>query len=201
MAADQEGIDLDPEVMQAPILTRRLFLRAPTIGDLPALTRLINDPSVARNTSRIPYPYPAAEGWRFLRASASAPTPRRFALFLITHRGNPRLIVGGAGVDWGPDQRPELGYWIGRAYRRRGFASEAAQALLHRIFAGGAVEEVEAWTRVGNIASQRVLRHSGFRRTGAGSRYSRMLHRHVRVISFVLTRADFGHAAPVWQRA
>jgi RimJ/RimL family protein N-acetyltransferase len=194
---DQEDIDLDPEVMQAPILSRRLLLRAPTIADLPALTRLINDPSVARNTSRIPHPYPAAEGWRFLRASTSASAPRRFASFLITHRGNPRLIVGGAGIDWGPDRRPELGYWIARDYRRRGFASEAAQALLHRVFAGVAVEEVEAWTRVGNIASQRVLLRAGFRRIGVGSRYSRMLRRHVRVIRFVLARADFGHAAPV----
>ena len=169
MAADRQEIALDPGVMRAPLLTRRLFLRPPSVADIPALTRLINDPSVARNTSRIPYPYPAAEAWRFLRARTSRAQPRS-AGFLVTLRGNPRLIAGGAGVDWRPDQHPELGYWIAAGYRRRGFASELARALLYRVFTTGPVQIVEAWTRTGNIASQRVLQRAGFRRVGAGLR-------------------------------
>ena len=191
MTAKRQDIALDPDVMRAPLFTRRLFLRPPCVADIPALTRLINDPSVARNTSRIPHPYSAAEAWRFLRARTPGTEPPRSAGFLVTLRGNPRLIAGGAGLDWGPHQHPELGYWIAAGYRRRGFASELARALLDRAFSTGAVQLVEAWARTGNIASQRVLRRAGFRRVGAGTRPSRMLRRHVPVTHFALSRADW----------
>jgi RimJ/RimL family protein N-acetyltransferase len=37
----------DAEAAEAPIVTRRLLLRAPEIADIPALARIINDPAIA----------------------------------------------------------------------------------------------------------------------------------------------------------
>src|SRR5262245_29763646 len=126
--------DLDPQTARAPIVTRRLLLRPAEIADISGLVRVINDPLIALATSRIPYPYPPIEGWRFLRAvGAERSGPGVSAGFLMTLRTNPRLIVGGAGLDWQPGDAPEIGYWVGAAHRRRGFAGEATRALLRRI--------------------------------------------------------------------
>lgn len=189
--AEAEATGLDLKAARAPITTRRLYLRAPAVADVPALTRLVNEPLIARNTSSIRYPYGAIEGWRFVRGSMRTPRKGGFASFLVTLRGNPRLIAGGAGFDWHEGGAPEVGYWIAAAYRRQGFAKEVTRALLSRIFTGTAVQTVRARARVENAASQRVLTRSGFRRIGAGKSYSRMLRRYVRVVLFAIRRADW----------
>ena len=60
----------------------------------------------------------------------------------------------------------ELGYTVFTAHRRRGYATEAAEAMvawaLHREGIGG----VLATTALGNAASQRVLTHAGLRVIG-----------------------------------
>jgi RimJ/RimL family protein N-acetyltransferase len=195
MTSQEQGVSLEPEAARSSIMTRRLLLRAPSIADLSALTRLVNDPVIARNTSSIRYPYAPIEGWRFIRASASNAGPQRFAHFLITLRGNPRQIVGAAGFDWRPGHDPELGYWIAAAHRRRGFAVEVTRALLRRIFAASVVQQVQAWCRVENTASQRVLWRAGFRRTGTGRVYSKSLRRYTPAIQFVITRAKWRRAS------
>jgi RimJ/RimL family protein N-acetyltransferase len=112
--------------------------------------------------------------------------------FLVTLRGNPRHIVGGAGFRWHRGRPPELGYWIAAAHRRRGFASEAASALLARIFtAEPSIETVCAAARVDNIASQHVLRRAGFRRSGVGRIRSRSQRRYVPVTLFRIGRAEW----------
>lgn len=192
MPAASQILDLDPETARTLIVTRRLLLRPADVDDIPGLVRLINDPLIALSTSRIPYPYAPIEGWRYLRAvGADRSGPGISAGFLMTLRTNPRLIVGGAGFDWQPGFAPEIGYWVGAAHRRRGFAGEATRALLARIFIHSSSTQIEAWCRVQNIASQRVLKRAGFVRIGAGLRFSRSLGRYVRAIEFVLSRADW----------
>lgn len=185
----QKPVDHPRAQARAPILTRRLLLREPAIADLPTIARLINDPLIARNTSGIRYPYAPIEGWRFLRSSLSGAGPSHGAHFLVTLAGNPRRIVG--GISWMYRRTPEIGYWIAAGDRRRGFAGEATRALIARIFAGSAAQKVEAWCRVDNAASQRVLLGAGLRRVGAGMTFSKALRRYVPVIRFAITRAQW----------
>jgi 8-oxo-dGTP diphosphatase len=55
----------------------------------------------------------------------------------------------------------EIGYWIGRAFQRRGYAAEAIGRLLRYAFDGLQLDEVRAATRVGNLASINLLRKIG----------------------------------------
>jgi RimJ/RimL family protein N-acetyltransferase len=193
MTADTGDGGLNSETAKAPIVTRRLLLRRPTIADIPAISRLINDPLIGRNNTAVPFPYTPIEGWRFLRyVQAGPPQGVVSGNFLVTLRGNPRHIVGGAGFRWHRSGPPELGCWIAAAHRRRGFASEATRALLARIFtAEPSIEAVCAAARVDNIASQRVLRRAGFRRSGVGKIRSRSQRRYVPVTLFRISRAEW----------
>ncbi|MEJ8281266.1 GNAT family protein [Pseudonocardia spirodelae] len=77
-------------------------------------------------------------------------------------------VVGGAGLFPAPDDGPaalELGYGVVASRRGRGYAAEAARALLDLALAAGAAPLV-AGVDPGNPASVRVLERLGMRRCG-----------------------------------
>jgi RimJ/RimL family protein N-acetyltransferase len=85
----------------------------------------------------------------------------------ILDRGGKELI-GSAGFTGPPDDTGtvELGYEIAPTYRRRGYATEAATALVRWVLSQPEVSRVIAATDVGNPASIRVLERVGFRPAG-----------------------------------
>lgn len=176
------------DVAQAMLVTKRLFMRMPAGEDIAALSRLVSDPLIARYTSQIRFPYAPLDARRFVEASALDPTPHAAANFLLVPRANPRLIAGGAGFGWETGGVPEIGYWIAAAYRGRGFAGEAVEALLYRLFTGSPAEIVRAACYPDNAASRRVLERAGFRRSGRGMRHSQTYKRYMPVIMFTLER-------------
>jgi RimJ/RimL family protein N-acetyltransferase len=184
------------EVAQAVLVTKRLFMRMPTRDDIPALSRLVSDPLIARYTSQIRYPYTPPDARRFVESCALDPAPHVAAHFLLIPRANPRLIAGGAGFGWEIGGLPEIGYWVSASYRGRGFASEAVQALLYRIFTGSTAEIVSAACYPDNAASLRVLERAGFRRSGRGMRHSLMFRRYMPVIEFILNRPQWAKRQP-----
>lgn len=58
----------------------------------------------------------------------------------------------------------ELGYWVGRPFWGRGYASEAARLALDVAFGALGLEEVYAHVLTRNPASARVLEKAGFER-------------------------------------
>ncbi len=179
---------LSRDAARAPITTRRLLLRVPLCGDIPALSRLVSDPTIAGFTAQITYPYSPIEARRFVEFCAADTSPHLAAHFILALRANPKLIVGGAGFTWMAGHVPEIGYWIAASSRRRGFAGEAVRALLDRLFTQSVARTVEAWVHDANVPSQRVLRRVGFRRIGTSMRHSRSQGRHVPSIHFRLVR-------------
>ena len=152
------------------IETARLVLRAPRPQDAVYVAELANDTEVARMTSRVRHPYRLADAEAFLGAQAQA-DPRREQVFLIEH---PTFgPMGMAGLHKADHAVPELGYWLGRTFRGRGFATEAARAVV--------AWARDAWGRRAlvsghfsdNPASGRVLEKAGFLYTGeVRSRFS-----------------------------
>jgi RimJ/RimL family protein N-acetyltransferase len=182
------GDELTAEMLRAPIDTRRLILRVPVASDLAAIGRLINDPVIAANTGLIRYPYPVSSGRRWL-ASAMAASGERFHLpFLLTLRSNPRLIAGAVGITAGKGAIPTIGYWVAKPYRRKGFASEAARALIDVAFARSGVPAIGASARTLNTASQRVLEAVGMQRIGRGRIKSAQHGRYLAAFTYRLDR-------------
>ena len=191
MDAAMMPFGLSREDAQAPITTRRLYLRPPLYSDIPALSRVANDPVIARFITQIPYPYTPRDARRFVASCEPDISPHLAAHFILAMRANSRLIVGGAGFTWMAGGIPEIGYWIAAGYRRRSFASEVTRGMLLRLFTESAAQRARAWVLVGNEASQRLLKRAGFRRIGFGMRHSRAQGRHVPAVLFGLTRADW----------
>jgi RimJ/RimL family protein N-acetyltransferase len=74
-------------------------------------------------------------------------------------------LIGTCGVDLREDG-PELGYWFGTSFWGRGYATEAARALIDYAFANLGCERLHSGARVSNPASRRVLEKCAFQWTG-----------------------------------
>ncbi|MCJ2187747.1 GNAT family N-acetyltransferase [Novosphingobium beihaiensis] len=151
------------------IRSERLFLRPGWPEDWEEILRLIGDERVVRNLANVPWPYTGEDARSFL----GLPHERGLPRFLITVPGaDGARMVGCVGLHQAAGCA-ELGYWIARSHWGKGYASEAAQAVLGLAETLGH-ERITAHHFVDNPASGRVLEKAGFRRTGRVSeRYSK----------------------------
>ena len=149
-----------PQEHGVPVLeTERLILRAPRRGDAKAIASLVNDLRIAANTAHIPHPYGVADAEQFI---ATVNKSRGEACFVVLLEGK---LIGMCSIDRRGDNF-ELGYWYGVAYWGRGFATEAARAVIDYAFGELEHEALVSGARVTNPASRRVLEKCGFQWTG-----------------------------------
>ena len=73
-----------------------------------------------------------------------------------------------APVSTPADRGLELGYWIGEPYWKRGYATEAAHALVDLAFRATRLNVLHVSCRVINPASRRVIHKCGFQYAGQG---------------------------------
>ena len=104
--------------------TERLFLRPVFSEDWRDVYRGIADENVVRNLARAPWPYTEDDARQFC-AKANDGEGHRFAITLPQAKGAP--VIGLIGYDLSADGGYELGYWIGKAWEGRGFATEAGR--------------------------------------------------------------------------
>ena len=140
--------------------TERLMLRRPTLADVKAIARLANDRRIAEMTRRLPHPYTQDHAVEFVRAMAA---DARETVFLIEDNFIP---VGVVGVDWREPEAPELGYWLGVEHWGRGYATEAARAVIDFTFEEFDVEHLVSGARVTNPSSRSILEKCGFQWSG-----------------------------------
>lgn len=143
------------------IRSERLFLRPAWPEDASDLHAAIADERIVRNLAQVPWPYTIEDA----RAFIERPTDRRFPSLLITLPSQlGSRLVGGIGLhDEGGDA--QLGYWLVPEVWGRGYAAEAAGALLPvaRVLCHA---RIGAWHFLDNPASGRVLEKTGFWRSG-----------------------------------
>ena len=157
--------------MRDRIETERLILRPLDIGDAPAICHHCRDGSVARNTARIPAPYPLLAAELYILSARAGAGRRASFVYAITEKGSGKM-VGASGVfkrnadatDW------EIGYWVGPEARGRGIAPEAAAELIRAAAADLAPQRIIAGHFDDNPASGRVLEKLGFAYTGETTR-------------------------------
>jgi len=149
--------------------TRRLWLRWARLADTQAIVRLAGEKAVAEMTARIPHPYHPDDAGRFIFQSRRSNADGQGLQLAITPKGRPNSLIGMVGIGADPDTgKPSLGYWLGTPYWGKGYATEAARALIDAFFAYGEADELTASARVINPASRRVLEKCGFAYQGAG---------------------------------
>lgn len=167
------------------IETDRLVLRAPSKRDLDGIVQLANNVRVAEMTANLPHPYTHADGEAWLAKVASG----KGHSLVVFAKGEKRILVGVAGFGHrGEENNPEIGYWVGEEHWGRGFATEAARALIDHAFSETAIVALAASCRINNLPSRRVIEKCGFQWIGTGLCQVRALNASVPMDRFVLER-------------
>lgn len=150
------------------IETERLTLRGPSLDDFAPLAAFYADP--VRSTG-FGGPIPHDQAWRWFALNIGHWCLHGYGFWTAVDRAG--AIVGIVGL-WNPEgwPEPELGWVLFEGHEGKGYATEAARAVLrfarvlghHHLVAGHFID---------NPASGAVLRKVGFKPTGAvRQRYS-----------------------------
>lgn len=162
------------------LYTPRLCLRPFALEDSPRVQQLAGDRRIAAVTARIPHPYPAGAAETWIASHGPAAERGQAFDFAITLSGtrtpgreadpaDTGHIVGAVGIAMSgepDDARAALGYWIGAAYWNKGFATEAARAVVDFAFSRRHLRRLTAEHLAANEASGRVLQKLGMVREG-----------------------------------
>lgn len=167
--------------MSFEIETERLFLRSPRMGDAPTIAAGLDNYSVARFLSRVPYPYFEADAVAWL--SELKDNVPEHAVFAIERQG--AGLIGVISIE------PELGYWIAEDHWGQGFATEAGRAVLSWHFANSDSRSVSSGAHHDNPASLNVQRKLGFVVTGRETRMVLSRREEVEHVATTLTREAF----------
>lgn len=144
----------------------RLTLRPFAPTDAAMVQALAGERAVADTTLNIPHPYEdgMAEDWiaghdeQFREGSN--------AIFAITDKENAQLLGAVSLRIQAALRKAELGYWVGVPYWNRGYATEAAGALLAYGFDELGLNRIAAQHLVRNPASGRVMQKLGMSHEG-----------------------------------
>lgn len=169
------------------ILTERLIIRSYTEADAPALRAILGDPTTM---AFWPQPLSPAESdaWlaRAIARRAESSYGRRAVLLRATGQqigdvGVARGLIDGA-------ERDDLGYIIHHPHWRRGYALEAARAVLADWFAHGRSPALYANMAHDHRGSQRVAERLGMRRAGE---FANPRNRGIRTFVYTLARDEW----------
>lgn len=149
------------------IVTERLVLRDFTMEDAPAVHLYGSDPEVVRYMPWGPNTWTDTQDFLRRRLDEQGTDPRRSFGLAATLASSGELI-GASGIRVTSTQLREAN--MGYAYRRdvwnRGYATEAARALVTFGFEDLGMHRVYAYCDVDNVASVRVLQKTGMQREG-----------------------------------
>lgn len=153
--------------MQQPrIFTERLMLRSLELEDASPIAALAGAREIAATTLRIPHPYDQSMAEQWITGLEQQRIEGRSACFAVCVQEG-RQLIGCIGLELERDQgRAELGYWIGHSYWGRGYATEAAAAVLEFAFDMLHLRRVFASHFAENEASGRVLAKIGMKHEG-----------------------------------
>lgn len=147
-----------------PIETARLTLRPFEPADLDDLHRLNADEEVVRYLYKGPRSFEEATALLQRKIEGSALRAEGDWLSAAVVARETGTFVGDVGVHWVSEEHrtAEVGFVFGPEHHGRGYATEAARALVGWAFAEG-FHRVIGRTEVRNAASARVLEKLGFR--------------------------------------
>jgi RimJ/RimL family protein N-acetyltransferase len=183
--------------MDDAIRTQRLLLRPLRGSDAEALFALFNDWQVVCWLSSPPWPYALDDAHSYINGRLKQElTTTTFAITLddaligcIDSRTNaPAHMQRAPG--------PNLGYWLGQPYWRRGYMTEAARGFVAYVFASASSDTVYSGAFAGNEPSLRVQEKLGFVRDGEKMLFSRPRNEMLPHVNTKLTRAAFEASRP-----
>lgn len=142
--------------------TKNLWLRWPRASDAAQITSFASLVDTAQMTAAIPHPYPEGEAERFIFRSRVDNANGRSLVLVIAPKRSAHRVIGVISVTSSDRGEMELGYMLAPSARGKGYATEAATAIVDAVFSLTNVGTLLANARIINDASRRVLERVGF---------------------------------------
>ncbi len=159
MTSAPDGLDV-----RLPIETERLILRPHRMTDLDDLAAFHGDPEVVRH---VPWPVrdraATEEALRVKLTQTSLVSHGQWLVLAVELRETGH-VVGEVLLKWASERQGEVGFAFARPHQGRGYAAEAATAMLRLGFDDLGFHRICAVVIDGNEASARLLGRLGFRR-------------------------------------
>jgi [ribosomal protein S5]-alanine N-acetyltransferase len=141
--------------------TERLLFRSHEARDEADFVSMHTDAAVRRYVGGQAWPVEKAQV-RFREQYLGRPA-ETYGLWATIFKAEGKYI-GCCGLrSPGNEMGASLGYYLARAYWKRGLATEASRAFIDVAFARLGLDRVEADVENGNAASERILQKFGFR--------------------------------------
>ena len=144
------------------LVTKRLILRPLAFKDMEDIVENLNNISVSRYLSIVPYPYTLKDAKVFIKITKKS---RHYFGIVLKSSGKVIGIVALMNVD-SYVKNADIGYWLGEKYWRQGFSTEALKAIVKYSFRKLNLVRLQAGVAVENKASLKVLKKTGFKKEG-----------------------------------
>ncbi len=170
--SDPAAAQLSTYAFPIELRVEELLVRLPVDEDVDAIAPVFRDPAIGGEAG-LP-PWDAETLRRVMREQLPEMVARGLMSPYVIVDAESERMLGGMNIHHFDPLRDsiELGYWLLRETRGRGIATRCVAAASEHGFANG-IDRVEAYVRVGNAASERVLERAGFTREGVKRRYLR----------------------------
>lgn len=143
----------------------KVSLKIHKLSDAKRLSELLNEKTVSVYMATMPYPYRKKDAESFIKDARDKRKKKIAYNFAIVVDGE---IVGGIGIQQLDyiNQLAEVGYWVGKSYRRRGYGSQAVNLVLSFAFTKIKLHKVYARVYGPNVGSGKLLKKLGFKMEG-----------------------------------
>ena len=176
------------------LATERLLLRPFTLDDAAAVQRLVSAYEIAENTLLIPHPYPEGAAAEWIATSGKMFEEGKTINLAIVLRDSGE-VAGSMGLVLTPQHdKAEIGYWIGVPYWNRGYATEAAGALIDFGFAECRLNRIDAGHFDRNPSSGRVMQKAGMQYEGRLRQYIKKWDEYLDVVYYAILRSEWDAA-------
>jgi RimJ/RimL family protein N-acetyltransferase len=156
-------VDLQEKIM---LTTERLNLRLFQKSDAETVALLCNNYNIYKSTLYLPYPYHINDALSWIETHYDNFIADKLYEFAITDKETGEVFGAIALSNNKNFNHGELAYWIGESYWARGYATEAAKAVLQFAFKEVKLHKVFARYFSSNIASGKIMEKIGMKQEG-----------------------------------
>ncbi|MGD6856003.1 GNAT family N-acetyltransferase [Bacillus infantis] len=148
------------------IFTDRLLLRLFQLSDAESVVRLCDNYNLYKSTLNLPYPYSPEDATSWIAHHLKNFNSDKSYELAVTDRQTGELYGAIALSNNQTFRHGELAYWIGEEYWGKGYATEAAEAVIRFAFEEKKYHKVFARYFQSNPASGRVMEKLGMKEEG-----------------------------------
>lgn len=154
--------------MRIGIKGDELYLENVSMSDAESISKNANDPEISKNLGGIghfPFPYTVSDAFDFIKKAMDLYMNMQELHFAIKLNGQAVGMAGIFNIDY-KNKKCEIGYWLGRAYWRKGYGKKAVTLLMHIAFESLQMNKVYAKVFAFNSGSAAFLLKLGFKIEG-----------------------------------